>query len=168
MKTAALGIRNLTDARYFAAMNVDWIGFDMSVDSPLSMEHILAFSEWVEGPRLLLDVRGRTTDEIASFLAEFEADALFVDNNVYLDMYNGKVAKMSHDSADIVISTVPGSDSADADLWWIVNSPHQLHALEKLPNCTIAVTGGDEHKVGVKNYDELDEIFEKLEAMSRN
>lgn len=165
MKTAALGIRNLTDARYFAAMNVDWIGFDMSSESPITMEHIQAFSDWVEGPSIMLDVRGRTIDEIATFLSELEVEALFVDNNVHLDMYRGKIAKMSHDSADIVITTKPGSDTSEADLWWIVNSPEQLRSLERLPDCTIAVTGGDEDKVGVKNYDDLDEIFEKLESM---
>lgn len=166
MKTAALGIRNLTDARYFAAMNVDWIGFDMSADSPLTVEHIQAFSDWVEGPKILLDVRGRTTDEIAAFLGELQADALFVDNNVQLDMYNGQIAKMDHDSADILISAKPTDGTHGVEIWWLVNSSDQLRSLEHLPDCTIAVTGGEEDKIGVKNYDELDEIFSLIEELN--
>ena len=138
MKTAALGVRNLTDARYFAAMNVDWIGFDMSVDSPLTMEHILAFSEWVEGPRLLLDVRGRTPDEIATFLGDFNAHALLVDNNAELSMYSGLVAKLGGEECDIVISTAPPASTAVPDQWWLVNSAAQLdipRRTTRLHNC---------------------------------
>ena len=166
MKTAALGVRNLTDARYFAAMNVDWIGFDMSVESPLTFEHILAFKEWVEGPRLLLDVRGRTLDEIAGFLSEFEADALLVDNNVELSMYHGRIAKMLGDHADIAISMTRPETSDGIERWWLINSPAQLDSPEGVPDCTIAVTGGDEQQVGVKDYDVLDEIFAKIEALN--
>ena len=166
MKTAALGIRNLTDARYFAAMNVDWIGFDMSVHSPLTMEYVNAFAEWVEGPKLMLDVRGRTTDEIAGFLSELNADALLVDNNVELSMYNGLTAKMEDSTADITITALLPTSSDGTDKWWLVNSPDQIATLDSAPDITIAVAGGDEDKVGVKNYELLDAIFESLEAIN--
>jgi hypothetical protein len=38
--------------------------------------------------------------------------------------------------------------------------------VEHLPDCTIAVTGGEEDKIGVKNYDELDEIFSLIEELN--
>ena len=65
MKIIANRVTNLTDARYFAAMGVDWIGFDMGTDSQLSIEHVIAFSDWVEGPQFYLDVRGRSEEQIA-------------------------------------------------------------------------------------------------------
>jgi hypothetical protein len=55
MKTQliATGIRSLHEARYFAAMGVGWIGFDLSATS---IDEINAISEWVVGPLTFAEV----------------------------------------------------------------------------------------------------------------
>lgn len=50
-------ISNLTDARYFAAWNIQWMGynFDPGSDQPLSKEAFNAIAAWVEGPERVLE-----------------------------------------------------------------------------------------------------------------
>jgi len=51
----ARGIRHLTDARYFSAWQVDWLGFDLTSDGLdlLSLEEVKQIREWIEGPEII-------------------------------------------------------------------------------------------------------------------
>lgn len=49
-KLLAFGITHLTDARYFAAWNADYLCFPIGGPQGLLLEHFLAIREWVEGP----------------------------------------------------------------------------------------------------------------------
>ncbi len=76
-KIKASNISNLTDARYYAAWYVDWLGFDLraSVENTLSLAEVKAIKEWIEGPVIvgeidLLDFE--KAKEIINFL-ELEA-----------------------------------------------------------------------------------------------
>ena len=48
----ASNISNLTDARYYAAWTVNWLGLDLraSAEQPLSLEAVKTIKEWIEGP----------------------------------------------------------------------------------------------------------------------
>ncbi len=48
-------IANLTDARYFAAWEVNWLGFclDTGADHFLQPAELVAIREWVEGPEIV-------------------------------------------------------------------------------------------------------------------
>lgn len=75
-KIKASNISNLTDARYYAAWYVDWLGFDLrSTENTLSLAEVKAIKEWIEGPIIvgeidLLDFE--KAKEIINFL-ELEA-----------------------------------------------------------------------------------------------
>ncbi len=76
-KIKASNISNLTDARYYAAWYVDWLGFDLraSAENTLSLAEVKAIKEWIEGPVIvgeidLLDFE--KAKEIINFL-ELEA-----------------------------------------------------------------------------------------------
>lgn len=51
-------LENLTDARYFAAKDVTWLGFDLDPNDPesISFQELNAISEWVEGPKIIAEV----------------------------------------------------------------------------------------------------------------
>src|SRR5690606_13333677 len=51
------GIHNLTSARYFAARNVDYMGFCITPSHPsyCSPEKISEIISWVEGPEFVLE-----------------------------------------------------------------------------------------------------------------
>ena len=176
MKIIANGVTNLTDARYFAAMGVDWIGFDMGTDSPLSIEHVIAFSDWVEGPLFYLDVRGRPEEQIAEMLGSFQADGLRTEEGVSLPHYAGKIISVRqnsdivNDHADILIYSfeewqqiISNNEAIVAeDAWVAVDNANEYRSLNTSIDriMGIVVSGGDEEKTGLKPYDDLDEIME--------
>ncbi len=181
MKIIAIGIANLTDARYFAAMGVDWIGFSMGANRPLSVEHIIAFADWVEGPRFFLDVRGKPDVRIAEILGDFEAAGLLIDHGTTLPHYGGKVIRAleqvstNHDTTDILIysfdqwqaSIAGANNSHNAEEVWVnVQDTAEYLDLTGASDTIsgIIISGGAEQKIGVKSYDELDELIERIRS----
>ncbi len=51
-------LENLTDARYFAAKDVEWLGFYLDPNDPesISFQELSAIREWVEGPKIIAEV----------------------------------------------------------------------------------------------------------------
>jgi len=168
----------LTDARYFAAMGVDWIGFNMGIDNPLTIEHVKAFANWVEGPEFFLDVRGRAETEIAEMLGNFQVAGLLSDAGTPLTHYSGKTIGIfiNGDGVDGLTDTliytheqweqhVTAANSVSAEEVWV--EVHNVEDLENLKGSIemitgIVVSGGAEQKVGMKSYDDLDELFEHV------
>ncbi len=54
-KIKASAVNNLTDARYFAAFYVEWLGFNLEPNTPdyLPATQVKAIKEWVEGPTIV-------------------------------------------------------------------------------------------------------------------
>ena len=48
-------ISNLTDARYFSAQGVEWLGFNLDENNPEAVSHpqFLAIREWISGPNIV-------------------------------------------------------------------------------------------------------------------
>jgi len=65
-KIKAGGITNLTDARYFAAWEVEWLGFNLDPDAipHLSPQEMIAIREWVEGVRFVGEFNRQTAPEL--------------------------------------------------------------------------------------------------------
>jgi hypothetical protein len=179
MKIIANGITSLTDARYFAAMGVDWIGFDMGLHSPLSIEHVMTFADWLEGPQFFLDVRGRSEDQIAVMLGNFQAAGLLMDEGASLPHYAGMIIATEYsDASDRLAHTliytheewqkeVAQHTSIEADEVWVeIGSIAEYQMLQKGMDriSGIVVSGMDEQKIGVMSYDNLDKIIEVIRA----
>ncbi len=67
-KIKASSIANLTDARYFAAWGVDWLGFDLQT---ISVEDVKTMKDWLEGPVFVGEFGvqdEQRMEEIVSFL----------------------------------------------------------------------------------------------------
>ncbi len=54
-KLLAFGITHLTDARYFAAWEADYLCFSLG-EGGLSLDYFLAIREWVEGPVCVVEL----------------------------------------------------------------------------------------------------------------
>ena len=54
----ASGITHLTDARYFAAWEVDYLAFPVGANNPeaISWDYLNALREWVEGPAIVAEL----------------------------------------------------------------------------------------------------------------
>ena len=54
-KVKASSITNLTDARYFAALEVEWLGFNLTPNTPQSISptNLKVIKEWVDGVKIV-------------------------------------------------------------------------------------------------------------------
>lgn len=80
-KVLASGITHLTDARYFAAWEVDFLAFPIGegVKEAISWDYLNALREWVEGPSIVAEL-GEVTDGAAwaASLAEQKITAVLL------------------------------------------------------------------------------------------
>lgn len=80
IKVLAAPITNLTDARYFAAREVEWLGFDLD---PISEDFIepramSAIREWVNGVKIMGIFHLAEAYEIRETLEKFALDAVLL------------------------------------------------------------------------------------------
>lgn len=208
-KIKASAITNLTDARYFAAREVEWLGFRFgggpeATISPLAAK---AISEWVDGVKFIGEFDFATAEEIQAVHQLLPFDA------VQVGMYtpNSELEKLpgltfirevvvekgtteaelaahfeenaGHCAYFLLDFTKSGIDWASLRsggslspdflknlfhrhktilaLDFRANEAHDL--LNMLQPEGLSLSGGAEEQVGLKSFDELDEILDALE-----
>ena len=79
-RVKAAAIANLTDARYFAALGVDYLGFALEPGAigHVGPEQVKGLREWVEGPALVGEFGHAPTEEIARQAAALRLDVVQV------------------------------------------------------------------------------------------
>ncbi len=150
-KVIASDITNLTDARYFAARGVDYLMFYMK---DIDIEDIIAIKEWVSGPKIILYFDKNDTSLIDEAVLKIEPYALCCDrNNAHIISYlNGHLQIAYLAKIDGTITIELANDNFTSSFELSTNLP-----------LGIIVQGSDESKIGFKNYDQLDELFDLLE-----
>ncbi len=207
IKVKASQITNLTDARYFAAKEVEWLSFNFTEGSENYIEPIRARAmfEWVEGPRIVGEFDGMTAGEINFYTEGYQLSHIQVGNNVKTeDVFDLKAESIIKEivveaasTADILrgqmrplattveafqlnfeqpFSMLRNTDSAltlsnlktlCSEFKIILSIDFQSYMLDELLDLNfygLSLQGGEEEKVGLKSFDELDEILENLEA----
>lgn len=73
-------ITNLTDARYFAARGVEWLGFslDAGTESAIPIQQLSAIKEWVEGPKIVGAFGLQSPEEIKQVVDYLKLDIVQV------------------------------------------------------------------------------------------
>lgn len=74
-------ISNLTDARYFAAWGVEWLGFcfDFGQDGYIAPQEVKAIKEWVVGPKIVGEFgAGQSLEEIQKYTSILKFDMIQV------------------------------------------------------------------------------------------
>lgn len=71
-------ISNLTDARYFAARGVEWLGFNLvpGTEGYTAPQQVQAIRGWVEGPKMVGEFGLQTAEEIIGLSEMLELDAI--------------------------------------------------------------------------------------------
>jgi phosphoribosylanthranilate isomerase len=186
-------VNNLTDARYFAAMGVDFLGFCCNTGTELycTPSKIREITEWVEGPLFVLEFDGwQHEDEIKAILDSGLGQALHVGAfSTYTTHFGVPLFK------DIILDAIEEADLTQVDFPVIRSdkpfgclSEKSLEALltmsktkqifldlpfdtsdietlsSALPECGLIVRGGTEEKTGIKSFADLDDIFDLLSA----
>lgn len=184
-------VDNLTDARYFAAMGVDYLGFCCNTGSELycAPSKIKEITEWVEGPVFVLEFDGwQHEDEIKAVLDSGLGQALHVGAfSTYKASFGVPVfkdfmldalgeadfsgvdfpvirsdRKFSSISEDTLMAIQAISTTREVFLDLPFNISDMDAILRSLPGCGLIVRGGMEEKTGIKSFSDLDEIFDFL------
>lgn len=190
-------IANLTDARYFAARNVQWLGFNLEpgTENYLDPVYMQSMREWVQGPSITGeftsgDMPVETIVEAARF---FQLDGVLIgpntdfyalgDLNLLLKIdlhhpdYERIIQANSRRFEAIIVDLSPSSDLDAGDLallQWsvnlaqvVLNSSAEEAVLRRLTDqvgpAGLYFVGGEEERVGVKSFDELETVFDWLE-----
>lgn len=83
----ANAVNNLTDARYFAAFGVEWLGFDFNPSSPTfsDISKVAAIREWLDGVKIVGEFHHPTIESLQETNSQLPLDAIQVDFSTPLD-----------------------------------------------------------------------------------
>ena len=128
IKIKAGSITNLTDARYFSAWEVEWLGFNLSQgeENAISPLQVAAMREWVEGPKIVGEFSLSSKEEGLQLVAEVQLDAvqvgMFTDLTTVMDLSN---------ELPVIKEIVVEKSSSAGDIEFMLShfSPHVSHFL---------------------------------------
>lgn len=175
LKIFARNIRHLTDARYFAAMEVDWLCFDLG-EKGISIEAFNAIVEWVEGPKFAIENTNTPPDDEVFYVSKFGSkgtsqNAIFeLSLEELIEAHSFLTADtilVQADAIENILSAKEIIEGLSCDIYLEADlSNEEWIALKKnLPEIGIIVNGSDEEKLGFKEFDDLDDLFEKLQEL---
>jgi phosphoribosylanthranilate isomerase len=209
MLIKASEVSNLTDARYFSAWRVEWIGFCLipGHTAEVSPSELLAIKEWIAGPKIVGEFPALVdADTLDQYIEKVELDAVQIgqftpfEEVSHLDGRIGIIREQVIEQLDelavledqwrqwaslvdcflldleknnISWDMIKGDAQALAYLKSLCHvfpvmlslrfQPEDLNEIEKvLKPYGISLKGGEEEAVGLKSFDDLDEIFEIL------
>ena len=173
-KVIAQNITNLTDARYFAAWGVDYISFNTIPDSDfnLPLDKIKEIKDWVEGPSCLIETNALDFDDVAdghilsniysSLPLNKETFFRITLEEVRKGLPSGKyILKLKDVNMLEDLHKVDASLKQGIELFLDITQLDLKH-FDKLNHYGIVIQGGEEEKVGVKSYEELDDLYDLL------
>lgn len=209
IKVKASQITNLTDARYFAAKEVEWLSFNFQegTENYIDPMRARAMFEWVQGPHIVGEFDGLAAAEInfytegyqlshiqvgqmttAETIFELKATSIiqeiiveaFTNVDILRGMMQPLIATVEAFQLNFERNNLPFSSLLDEnsmimyqdmkDLCTEFNvilaidfPADSLDAVLALNPYGLSVRGGEEEKVGVKSFDELDDILDRLE-----
>ena len=210
-KVKASSITNLTDARYFAAWEVEWLGFNLDANAEDYINPVTAkaIKEWVDGVKIVGEFGLADANAILDTANAMELDAIqlgpFADvatanalagqallKEFIIDQETNPNALavvlaafapycqtfiLNFDKNGISWSDLQkGTAFTVAHLQQLceeypilvsikVESSQLNNLLETIRPLGLNVIGGEEEAVGVKSFDELDDLFETIEIL---
>lgn len=158
----ANNLDNLSDVRYFAAMGADFLGFSLQ---KLPFEKIIELVNWTEGPAILWDLRPNDfipNEQLSSMaqaviVSKYEKEK-YVNKTIFTEDY-----RTLYPGVNYIISV-------DAPIEELYNKGHHLYLDTQGVNQDsfetirpylrgLLISGGQEIKPGLKDYERLEEIF---------
>ncbi len=209
LKIKASHITNLTDARYFAAKEVEWLSFNFreKTDNYIEPMRARAMFDWVEVPHIVGEFEGFDAEsvnfyaenwglkavevgaitEVFDLKSDYILKKIVVNTTTTSEILRGQLAPFTNIvtvfELDFQDNKIAFSDLENAkhplstndllrlfeDFKIILSIDFQLVELQNILALNpfgLSLKGGEEERVGVKSYDELDDIFDKLEILT--
>jgi phosphoribosylanthranilate isomerase len=170
-------ITNLTDARFFAAYDVDFIGFNFDPKSPdyISPQNALAIKGWITGPKIVAEFANQDIDNIKNIIQFFEPDFVEVDDSFMATI----LPELQQLNMPVIVRTNQ-LFSPQEDVMFYVTSITNLQQIkdvskyifdlsettDDLPELNnilaIQLKGSPEMEVGIKSFDHIANMLEQL------
>jgi len=191
----AKNIRNLTDARYFAAMGVEYIGFDLAPNHAdhISLDILGKLKEWLEGPAIMGCFTGLESEEtLTKYIVDGSLEGLYfeevpdhsiLDNFSSMELFTETTIEAFNEvalypSLNVVVDlshlkAIEAKKDQYASAKDLMNKGRlyvkgaideaffESAIFEDKPG--LILMGGEEEKVGVKSFEELDALFELIQ-----
>lgn len=168
-----LGIMTLTDARYFSAMEVDYLHFDLNPDSPypISKPAWQAIVEWVEGSDIICSFDHLfDEEEIRSIVEDPSLSGVlshFPDLLDYVHRIRPEIKLFQHVNSiedvdqNLPLTGVIGPENAPSTFphFLLVNGPLEAESAVVNGNHRIAIHPGNEDEVGIKDFEAYDRLL---------
>jgi phosphoribosylanthranilate isomerase len=181
-------ITNLSDARYCAGMGVDMLGFSISGPNSISFEKFKEINGWVTGPQLVLEIN--SVEDVGQAVSAFYATCLEIKAEwvsqlnikkdisliVRIDLNRGYDISLSDSFKENILHVLVENYNKEnkpalmeiADKFSVLieinDSSLNPDELLQLPIAGIALKGSEELRPGLKDYNQLSEILEKLDV----
>lgn len=203
----ANALSHLTDARYFASMEVDWIGFNLDplAENAANPPFVKAIREWISGPTFVGEFNYTPATDILNIaesagLGAIQLGPLFdynelviipdsytlfaeirIESNVpdpslfaFLQQHAGKInyyiLNFSHITKPLSFlwkdALVSLCRSYPIFIYCNGGSDQVVEYIQYFKPVGYCLTGGSEEKTGLKSFEELDEIFDKLSVLN--
>ena len=153
-KIIAANITNLTDARYFAAWEVDFLLFDLDV---ISLQQVDEIREWVSGPELLLLISETSIPLVEEAVIKLTPWAIGLKRSAVesqIEFLRGHVRFFEFQSSD-------GRSRLEMDDE-IFTLCEDLNEVKNTTPGNIIIQGSEEEMTGVKSFQDVDTLFEWL------
>lgn len=184
------GVNNLSDARYCAGMGVNQIGFNIEENHPnyTDPQSFKELSDWVSGVDFVGEIESvKTTGRIAEIIENYELQALQVSSlelvqealNTSKDVifYTNSVKEAEGVAnqfgqelsyilleSDDTASVAELSKKTEVVIASGFNANNLNDILSTIEPKGIALKGGDEIRPGFKDFDQMADILEALDA----
>lgn len=176
-------VTHLTDARYFAAFGVSFLGFEVESnrDNQISLDEFIEIKNWVEGPKIIGEISDPERTDVSD-LEDYMVEGWHIGAYCSQDIQglSGTIIRdVLIDQIDVV------KDLPAADIWifkgqspyseicrtldqlgieknqGLIDTPN-LEGLEDQSSYGFVVRGSTEEKVGFKSYEDLEDLFDKI------
>jgi hypothetical protein len=167
-------IKHLTDARYFAAMGVDWMSMELNHD-PASFMRWHTFREWIEGVEMAAEIYSADEMLLAKTIIDAKPDGIILtqlspsealqDVELFFDTHYIDRNKCPEGSFEII-----HFDEIEADSIVGLSSYSTFLQHEWTPDVLefllaagyeggICFSGGEEDATGMRDYELMDELL---------
>ena len=171
-------IHHLTDARYFAAMGVEWMSIKLSTD-PVSFSKWHMLKDWVAGVKLAAEIQMEDEMLLAKTIIDAAPDGIIINQlnipeipgNIQIFYDTNNLDSLSqhrkgtfifhYDEVEEDKILLLPSDRIFLQTTWSLTLLEQL--LNKGYAGGICFSGGEEDKTGVRDYGVMDELIGLLD-----
>jgi len=171
-KTVKAGlVTHLTDARFFASFDINYIGFcfDPKSDAYISPQEALAIKGWITGPKIVAEFSNQDIENIVGIIEFLEPDIVELDSTydeseekIVLEKGIKVARKISFEDRENIdgayeyIYLYDALDKSFTDERFMLD----LTGRESSNQSVFHIKGTPEDATGVKVYDELADLLE--------